>query len=290
MGGWVIDAKLTARAAGSARGIAVAASGEEILVDRLHQTACEGAVLRLAVTRAALGWAGRFKRAQARPTDAPLAQPGLADGIRARGDAVRVVRRFRGAEWDALIDEALAGEVAFAGGTLLFAATAAMTTVDVDGDLPPPSLALAAVPPIASALQRFDLAGSVAIDFPTLAHKADRRAVDAALGAALADWPHERTAMNGFGLVQIVSRLERPSLVQLAAGHRAAMVWRRLLRRAEGLDGTGRIELAIHPSLERAVSAGHLDELARRTGKPHSIRLDRGLAPDAPHAQLVADG
>lgn len=282
--GWVVDARLTARAAGSPRGTALAETGEEVLVDRLPRDASEGAPLRLAITRAALEGPGRMKRAWGRVTDAPPARPSLAERLGAR-----VVRSFPNGSWDELFDEALAGAIAFPGGTLLFAPTPAMLTVDIDGDQPPRALALAAVPALASSLQRFDIGGSVAVDFPSLAEKADRRALDDALAVALAGWPHERTAMNGFGLVQIVARLERPSLLHLVAWQRGGLVWRRLLRRAERLDGAGRIELAIHPSLEARIEPGHLAELERRTGRRVSVRTVETLAFDAPHAQMIAD-
>ncbi len=282
--GWVIEAKLASRAAGSTRGTAQAQSGEEILVDRLPKAAAEGATLRLVVTRAAFQGPGRFKRAQGRPSEAPLARPTLAERLSAQ-----IVRRFPVDGWDELVEEALAGEIAFPGGALLFAPTPAMTTIDIDGSLPSRALALAAIPELARALRRFGLGGSVAIDFPTLANKADRRAIDEALSGALAGWPHERTAINGFGLVQLVSRLERPSLLHLAAWQRAPLVWRRLLRRAERLEGAGVIELAIHPMLERAAEASHLAELERRTGRRVRMRKVATLALEAPHAQLVAD-
>lgn len=281
--GWIVEATLASRAAGSGRGTALAATGEEILVDRLPRDAREGATVRLAITRGALHGPGRFKRAQARPSEAEPSQPSLADRLGAK-----VVRRFPPEGWDELIDEALASEIAFAGGSLLFAPTPAMTTVDVDGSLPPGVLALAAVQALGRALRRFDLGGAVAIDFPTLESKADRRAIDEALGAALAAWPHERTAMNGFGLVQMVSRLERASLLHLAAWQRARLVWRRLLRRAETLEGAGPIELSLHPSLERALDSAHLAELERRTGTSVRVRKVATLVPDAPHAQRVA--
>lgn len=282
--GWVVDARLTARAAGSARGTALAETGEEVLVDRLPRGVGEGAPLRLAITRAALEGPGRLKRAWGRVTDAPPTRPSLAERLGAR-----IVRSFPGGVWDELVDEALGGKIAFAGGALLFLPTPAMLTVDVDGDLPPRALALAAVPALASSLPRFDIGGSVVVDFPSLADKADRRALDDALAAALTGWPHERTAMNGFGLVQIVARLERPSLFQLAAWQRGALVWRRLLRRAERLEGAGAIELAIHPSLEARIEPDHLVELERRTGRRISVRKVEALAFDAPHAQMVAD-
>lgn len=285
--GWVIDARLASRSAGSQRGTAVTATGEELLVGRLPRDACEGAVMRLAITRAAIAGPGRLKRAQARPTEVELAEPSLADRLRASGEAVRVVRRLEGSDWDDLIDEALATETSFVGGSLLFAPTAAMITIDVDGDLPPEALGRAAVPALATAISRFDLAGSIVVDFPTLATKEARRALDDALAHALAHWPHERTAMNGFGLVQIVARLERPSLLHLAAWQRAGLVWRRLLRRAESLEGPGSVQLAIHPRLQGAIDPAHVRDLERRTGKRVEVSTVATLALDAPHAQLV---
>lgn len=283
--GWVIEAKLIARTAGSARGTALADNGEEVLVDRLPRDASEGMTVRLGITRAALDGPGRLKRAWGRPREASLARPSLAERLGAR-----TVRSFAGNAWDELIDEALTGEIAFAGGALLFAPTPAMMTVDVDGDLPPRALALAAAPMLARSLRRLDIGGAVAVDFPTLADKADRRALDDALAAALTDWPHERTAMNGFGLVQIVARLERPSLLHRAAWQRGALVWRRLLRRAELLAGAGAIELSIHPALDSRIEPGHLAALERRTGRRVTVRQVTSLAPDAPHAQMIPDG
>lgn len=282
--GWVVEAKLISRAAGSGRGTALADTGEEVLVDRLPREASEGSVLRLSVIRAAIGGPGRLKRAQGRPSDAPLARRSLADRLGAK-----IVRHFPGEGWDELIDEALSGELAFPGGALLLTPTAALTTVDVDGGMAPHALALAAIPELARALRRFDLGGSIAVDFPTLAEKAGRRAVDEALGLALAGWPHERTAMNGFGLVQIVARLERASLLHLAAWQRPAMVWRRLLRRAERLAGPGAIELALNPWLQHAIEPAHLAELERRTGSSVRMRKVATLAPEAPQAQRVAN-
>lgn len=288
--GSTVEARLIARAAGSTRGTARSESGEEILLDRLPRDVSEGALLRVAVTRAAFAGPGRLKRAQGRPTEAPPCDCSLVESLRAAGNHAEIVRRFPpGTDWDALIAEAFAGQIDIPGGALLIAPTAAMTTVDVDGPLAPHMLALAAVPALAQSLRRFDITGSVAVDFPTLADKADRRAVDSALGTALADWPHERTAMNGFGLVQIVAKSERPSLLQLAQWQGPDLAWRALLRRAEGLEGAGMIELAIHPALTAATKPAHLAELERRSGRRVRVREDAGLAIEAPHAQLVLD-
>ena len=286
--GTVADAVLIARAAGAKRGTARLPDGEEALVDNLPPGASEGAAIRLRITRPAMAERGRLKLARACPADeAPRPAPTLADGLAREGHAVRVVHRFPSCDWDDLVQEAFAGEIAFAGGSLLLSPTPAMTLIDIDGALPPRDLALAAVPAIAGAILRLDLAGPIGIDFPTLATKADRRAVDISLQEHLSGWAHERTAMNGFGFVQMVARMERASILHRATLRRGGMAARLLLRRAERLDGVGAIELSGHPALEKAIGPQWMDELAVRTGRMIRWRADPGLALTAPHAQLV---
>lgn len=275
--------KLTAKLAGARRGVALLAGGGEALVDHMPPDVTEGQTLKLVITRAALAERGRLKRAQARVAggETPADATPLSEG--------RVVRRFPAGLWDEVWQAASSGSIAFPGGEILVSVTPAMTVIDIDGIGSPREVALAAVPAIAQALAWFDLGGNIGIDFPTLQTKEDRRAVDAALNATLGHWPHERTAMNGFGFVQLVARLEGPSLLHRFAVWRTGMCARYALRVAERAEGHGPVlELRVHPALKAKLKPEWLDELSRRTGKQLRVEADPGLALEAPSAQIVS--
>lgn len=279
-----VTGKLTAKLKGTRRGIALLEGGTEALVDHLPPQATEGQMLDCVVTRASLAERGRLKRAQVRAVgpEAPSPTSSWPTG--------HIVRRFPAGLWDEVWHAASSASLDFSGGEVLVSVTPAMTVIDIDGVGAPRDVALAAVPAIARALAWFDLGGNIGIDFPTLAAKDDRRAVDEALGATLADWPHERTAMNGFGFVQLVARLEGPSLLHRFASARLGMAARMALRRAElAADaGMGRVlQLTVHPALKAKLKDGWLADLARRTGREVRISADPGLAIEAGHAQLL---
>jgi hypothetical protein len=282
--GETCSGKLTAKLKGTRRGVALLANGTEALVDHLPPAITEGQSLNLIITRAPVAERGRLKRAQARAVeaDAPAPPPAFPQG--------QVVRRFPTGLWDEVWHAGSSGSLDFPGGEVLVSVTPAMTVIDIDGIGAPRAVALAAIPAIARALRWFDLGGNIGIDFPTLADKADRRAVDIALGEALADWPHERTAMNGFGFVQLVARLEGPSLLHRFATARLGMAARMALRRAEiaAESSTGRVlALTVHPALKAKLKEAWLEELARRTGRAVEVTADPGLAIEAAHAQIL---
>lgn len=286
--GEIADAILISRRSGASRGTAQFPGGEEALVDALPSSASEGASLRLLVTRAAVAEKGRFKRAQARPSDKDVcAAPSLAQQLRETGAAVRVVRRFLDDPWPEVMAEAAEGHIAFDGGSLTISPTPAMTLIDIDGTLSRKALALSAIPAIADAVGRLDLSGSIGIDFPTLETKDDRRAVDEALAKALDHWPHQHTAMNGFGFVQLVARLERPSILHRVQQNPASAAARLLLRQAETIETPGTLLLCAAPPVRAAILPTWEAELARRTGRVLRWQVDSGLALFAGFAQAV---
>jgi Ribonuclease G/E len=169
-----------------------------------------------------------------------------------------------------VLEEALTGDIVFSGpvgGALRMSPTPAMTLFDVDGYPPLDPLALAAARAVAAAIVRLDIGGSIGVDFPTLQGKAARAAVDAALDAGLPQ-PFERTAMNGFGFVQIIRRRPRASLPELLRADPAAAQTRALLRRIERtpppVPAHNRVPLAVQKVL--AANPHWIAELARRTG------------------------
>lgn len=290
--GHVSDARLVSRAKGSKRGTVQFASGEEALVSGLAVSASEGSTIRCKIVRSQVPEKNRRKLACAVPTgDAPTAADTLFDQLTAQGLEPKLVRRFPDCDWDELWLEAWNGAVSFDGGELIFADTPAMMLIDIDGGSNggPDArlLALSAVTPIAESIGRFDLSGSIGIDFPTLQAKTDRKAVDQAIGAALDHWPHERTAMNGFGFVQIAARFERPSLIQHIQHARAASAACLLLRKAEHVSEPGALQINCHPAVAGKLQDAWLAELSRRTGREVRTAVDPSLALEAGFAQAV---
>jgi len=275
--GSVVEARLLAVGDGGRNAVAVAQDGTELLLPQRPADVTQGARLRLEIVREAIPGPEPWKRPLARVADHP---PGQAPDGRpaARGELDR-------AGWSDLLDEAATGLIDFLGGQIRLALTPAMSLFDVDGTLPPDRLAIAGAQAAAVAIRRLGIGGSIGIDLPTTHGKAPRAAAAAAIDAALAGVPFERTAVNGFGFVQIVRPRRHASVAELYAGDRAAAEARALLRRAGG--HVGGLTLAAHPTviatLERR--AEWIDQLARQVGGPIALRSDPRLAISAGHAE-----
>lgn len=257
--------------------------GTDYLLAHVPKGISEGQELNIEVSRPAIPGPEPWKRPLARPTRDERRRPkSLAERLRPGGAAVRelplpAARDELGeAGWNELIDEARTARVDFEGGSLGLFATPAMTLIDVDGHLPVAELAVAGARAAASAIRRLDIGGSIGIDLPTVAGKAARQAVAEAVDAVLPQ-PFERTAVNGFGFIQIVRPRSRASLLELAHD-RAAFEARALLRLAV-FQGSGARRLAAHPAVIAAIEAGPgwTDALARQIGGTVTLRADASI-------------
>lgn len=250
-------------------------SGNEVTLDRAPAGVTLGAAIRVEITRAAIPEAGRAKLPRGRVTDAS-AQPAPTLLETLEDAPVRQVRAheadaLEAAGWSELLEEAVLGDIAFDGGMLRLSPTPAMTLFDVDGDPPLDALAVRAAIAVAEAIERHDIGGSIGIDFPTLTGREPRQAVAAAIDAHLAQ-PFERTAVNGFGFLQIVRPRPRASLPELLRADPVGAAARASLRMIErtppGAPNRFRLPAAVR---ERIIAnPAWLAELARRTGRtPH---------------------
>jgi hypothetical protein len=273
--GAIVPARLTEVTVKGKQGVVTLESGGEALLSGMPAGLSQGAALLVEIVREAIPEPGRAKRAKAvAAAEGAVEAPGpdllariTASGMPVRRLAAHEPDALEAAGWSEALEEAHTGEIAFPGGALRLSLTPAMTLIDVDGQPPIGPLAIAAATATGLAIGRHGIGGSIGIDFPTLAGRAARQAVAQALDAALAP-PFERTAMNGFGFLQIVRRRLRPSLPERLRDDPHGAAVRAALRQIERTPPPG-ARLRRLPKAELAVLRAHPEwsaELARRTG------------------------
>lgn len=290
--GAIVPARLIRQLIPGRRGIVALEGGGEALLEPIPSGVTEGASLMVEIVREAIPEAGRAKLAKARGAEGdPAPGPTLAERLATSGFLIVQLTshgpdRLEAAGWSELIEEAATGEIAFPGGALRLSLTPAMALIDVDGPLPPAELAVAGARAAGLAIRRLGLAGSIGIDLPTVGSKAERQAAAAAFDAVLPQ-PFERTAVNGFGFLQLVRRRSRVSLPELLQGDPAGAAARALLRRAERTPGAGQRTLVAAPAVIARIEV-HPDRqaaLARRIGAAVALRTDPTLAISAAHVE-----
>jgi len=280
--GSVLAARLASIGMNGRNAVAVGDGGAEFLLPRGAPGVTQGASLTIEVTREAIPGGEPWKRPLARVSnDAPRTAPGFeARELPFPAPADQLAA----ADWDELLDEARTGVVAFAGGELRLSPTPAMTLIDIDGYLAPDELAVLGASEAARAIRRLDIGGSIGIDLPTSKSKTTRQHAAEAIDAILPQ-PFERTAVNGFGFVQIVRPRRRASLLELTQD-RAAFEARALLRRA-AFEPPGTKTLVAHPSvvavLER--NSAWLDDLAGQCGGAIGLRADPRVTMSGGYAE-----
>ncbi|MFA5963428.1 MAG: ribonuclease [Sphingomonas sp.] len=266
-------ARLTGRLADAREGRVTLDRGGEVQLNGPARGVTQGATLTVEIAREAIPEPGRAKLPRALPTDEPpreapdlLAQLG-ASGVPVRRLLAHQPDALEQAGWSELLDEALSGEIVFARGALRMTPTPAMVLFDVDGEPPLEPLAIAAATAVARAIRRHDIGGSIGVDFPTIAGKAARQAIGEAIDAVLPP-PFERTALNGFGFLQIVRRRSRASIPELLRADPAGAAARALLRAIERtpppVPQVHRVGTRVHAAL--AAHPSWVAEASRRAG------------------------
>ena len=288
--GTIAEARLSRVVIPGRRAIVTLNGGEEALIEPVPGGVAEGGRLQVEIHRAALPEPGRAKLALARvaaPDAVAALAPGLLEQIEASGDPVRRLLphqpdALEAAGWSELLDEAATGHAGFEGGALRLSLTPAMSLIDVDGWLAPAELAMAGAAAAARMIRRHGIGGSIGIDLPTAGSKAARLAAAAAVDKILPQ-PFERTAVNGFGFLQIVRRRAGASLPERMQGDPVGVAARALLRRAERTPGVGTRTLSAAPAVIALIDkrVDWRDELARRIGAPIALRADPALAISA---------
>ncbi len=246
--------------------------GAEVVLERPAHGVTLGAALTIEITREAIPEPGRPKPPRGRVTELPpRPAPKLIDTL--AGAPVRRLHphepdALEAAGWSELLEEATTGEIAFPGGMLRFWPTPAMALFDVDGDPPLDVLAVRAATAVAEAIVRLDIGGSIGVDFPTLAGREPRQAVASALDAALPP-PFERTAMNGFGFLQIVRPRPRASIPELLRADPVGAAARAALRLIERAPPTASPHHRLPPAVRERILArpDWIAALVRRTGR-----------------------
>lgn len=286
--GSIIAARVANIGANGRNAIALGYDGAEYLLPDGARGKTEGADLWIEVTRERIPGNEVWKRPLARLTDRT---PEPTDALAQRLGGREIV--FPGHSnplgetgWDELTEEARNGVIRFTGGELRISPTPAMTLIDIDGYLGPEELALVGAREAARAIRRLDIGGSIGIDLPTISGKAHRLAAAEAIDDELPP-TFERTAVNGFGFVQIVRPRPRPSLIELAQD-RGAFEARALLRRA-AFEPPGPKNLVAHPAVI-AVIEKNPDWVARLSSQLASavgLRADTAISISGGYAENV---
>ncbi|MBA4759166.1 ribonuclease [Sphingosinicella sp.] len=287
--GEIWDARLTAKL-GARRGI-VLLGDHEALLEPVPADLAEGGLVRVVVLREPIPERGRSRLAKVRAEGAAGAVPGLITAPAFDPPGARALGHGEALDdygWGEAIAEAESGHVAFAGGSLALVPTPAMTTIDIDGDLPAVDLAMAGVRAAVAAIRRFDIGGSIGIDLPTLRDKAARQAAGDLVDSLLPQ-PFERTAVNGFGFLQIVRPRPRASIIERVQNAPVETAALALLHLAARTPGAGPRTLTASPRVVTwlRAHAPFVTELERRIGAQVVLAEDAALALQGGHVHAV---
>lgn len=290
--GGVAQGRLIATLIPKKRGVVRLISGEEVLLEPIPPRLSEGANVLVEILREAIPEEGRDKRAKARvapPGVKPHPGPSLLQRIRATGVPVipcpaHEEDRLEAHGWSELMEQAASGEVGTEAAALRLFPTPAMLLIDIDGSLPPAQLGPKGAKLAAQTIRRMGISGSIGIDLPTMNNK-DERMIAAAQIDKYLPLPFERTAVNGFGFLQIIRRRERPNLMEIVREDAVLTAALALLRRAERHGTGGAATISAAPTIIDLLHrrSDWIDQLARRRGGGVTLRADPTLAISGGH-------
>jgi hypothetical protein len=268
--------------------------GGEAYLDPLQYPVTEGAKIKLLITREALPEPGKPKRMRARcvaPDTALCAGPSLLKRLEATGYPIRTLTlsnpdAFEDAGWSECLQQVESGLIPFDGGALVISMTPGMTVIDIDGTTPIETLAMHGVKAAACAIRLFGIAGNIAIDVPSLPDKAARIKAVEMFDAHLLP-PFERTAINGFGLLQVIRPRQRASMMELAARDPVRFATHCILRQAQRGGHMGARTLVVHALVADIIhkTPAWIELLSKLWGGTTVLRADNTLAIGASYVE-----
>ena len=200
----------------------IADDNSELLL-RSKMGAPEGARIMFEVTREAIAEPGRHKPPEIilreGVHEAPIDRDALWDARMASlGQSAINASIAEG------FDVAISGQSQIGDVTISFQRTKAGLVFDIDGIGDAFAINMIAATEIARLLRLYQVGAMVLIDFVSMESKAQRTQIAEAFDAAsLADpRPFERTAINGYGMMQVVRARPRPSILDHLFGTRIA--------------------------------------------------------------------
>lgn len=262
--------------------------GREMLVRR-GVTPPKGSKVVYCITRAAIAEPGLVKLAEARlmdelPSPLPNAETLWEARLQATGAETR-----RCADISDGFELALAGASQAGDATISFQRTKAGLIFDIDGTGDAMVINITAAVEIARLLRLYQVGAMVMIDFIAVESKQDRQAIaDAFRTASAADpRPYESTAVNGFGMMQVVRARQRPSVLDILFGTRIASLsdetqalW--LLRQASKSSGFGTRTITAPTAVATLLVAPdwqqYRQDVERMTGAALAIVADAAMS------------
>jgi hypothetical protein len=287
--GSILEARLTSIGQNGRNAVARDESGLEYLLPHGAGQSTEGSRLDIEVTREAIPGNEPWKRPMARAArSSPRGLPPLEQRLDGRLLVFPGSRdALNEAGWNDLLAEAASGTISSSFCQLQLFPTSAMTLIDVDGPCPAAELMTLGATEAAKAILRLDIGGNIGVDLPTVRDRSARTSAVEKVDRVLAGTRFERTAVNGFGFLQIVRPRLRPSFLELAQD-RAAFEARALLRRA-AFEPPGSKRLVAHPAVV-GILAGRKDwtgQLARQLGGTVELRESSSIPMSGGYAETV---